>query len=45
VACVPGSSFFNEDINNIVRVHFAKKDETLNEALSRLENIGKIMGK
>ncbi|MBO4355387.1 MAG: aminotransferase class I/II-fold pyridoxal phosphate-dependent enzyme [Clostridia bacterium] len=33
VACVPGSSFFNEDVNHIVRVHFAKKDETLFEAL------------
>lgn len=39
VACVPGSSFFNEDINNIVRLHFAKKDETLYEALNRLEKI------
>ena len=39
VACVPGSSFFNEDINNIVRVHFAKKDETLYEALNRLSDL------
>lgn len=44
VACVPGSSFFKEDINNIVRVHFAKKDDTLNEALERLSNIKKLMG-
>ena len=43
VACVPGTSFFNEDVNNIVRVHFAKKDETLYEALERLSNLGKIM--
>ena len=35
VACVPGTSFFNENVNNIVRVHFAKKDETLYEALDR----------
>ncbi len=43
VACVPGTSFFNEDVNNIVRVHFAKKDETLYEALERLSKLGKIM--
>lgn len=39
VAFVPGSSFFNEDVNNIVRMHFAKKDETLYEALNRLEKL------
>ena len=44
VACVPGTSFFMEDVNNIVRVHFAKKDDTLNEALNRLADIRKKMG-
>lgn len=39
VACVPGTSFFMEDVNNIVRVHFAKKDDTLKEALDRLSQI------
>ena len=39
VACVPGASFFMEDVNDIVRVHFAKKDETLLEALNRLSDI------
>ena len=39
VACVPGSSFFREPVNGIVRVHFAKKDDTLNEALNRLSDI------
>ena len=34
VACVPGTSFFKENVNDIVRVHFAKKDETLYEALN-----------
>ena len=29
VAAVPGSSFFREDINNYIRFHFAKNDETL----------------
>lgn len=39
VACVPGTSFFMENVQNIVRVHFAKKDETLLEALNRLESL------
>lgn len=44
VAAVPGSSFFNENINHIVRLHFAKMDETLNEALDRLSKIKEKMG-
>lgn len=39
VAAVPGSSFFKEDINNLIRFHFAKNKETLAEALTRLENL------
>ena len=39
VAAVPGSSFFMEDVGNIVRLHFANKDETLLEALSRLSDL------
>ena len=39
VAAVPGSSFFREDINHLVRLHFAKKDETLVEALDRLSEM------
>lgn len=39
VAAVPGSSFFKEDINNYIRFHFAKKDETLNAALERLSDL------
>ena len=41
VGAVPGSSFFREPVNNLIRLHFAKKDETLNEALNRLELIRK----
>lgn len=44
VAAVPGTSFFNENVNNIVRLHFAKVDETLNEALDRLSHIKEKMG-
>ena len=39
VGSVPGSSFFKEKENRYVRLHFAKKDETLNEALNRLSDI------
>ncbi|MBQ3071701.1 MAG: aminotransferase class I/II-fold pyridoxal phosphate-dependent enzyme [Oscillospiraceae bacterium] len=43
VGCVPGSSFFKEDVNDIVRLHFAKKDETLLAALDRLSSIREKM--
>ena len=43
VGSVPGSSFFKEPENRYVRLHFAKKDETLNEALNRLSDIRKKM--
>lgn len=39
VGAVPGSSFFREPENRYIRFHFAKKDETLNEALDRLSEI------
>ena len=39
VAAVPGSSFFKEDVNHLARFHFAKKDETLIEALNRLADL------
>jgi aminotransferase len=39
VAAVPGSSFFREDVNSLIRFHFAKRTETLTEALNRLETL------
>ena len=39
VGAVPGSSFFREPVNHLIRLHFAKKDETLLEALNRLEGM------
>lgn len=39
VGAVPGSSFFREPVNHLIRLHFAKNDETLNEALNRLERM------
>ena len=43
VGAVPGSAFFREDINSYMRLHFAKSEETLNEALNRLQDIYKKM--
>lgn len=45
VGAVPGSSFFREPVNHLIRFHFAKKDETLNEALNLLEAIHKKIPK
>ncbi len=45
VGAVPGTSFFNEKgVNNIIRLHFAKLDSTLYEALDRLSHIREKMG-
>ncbi len=43
VGAVPGSSFFREPVNHLIRLHFAKKDETLCEALNRFENLRRKM--
>jgi aminotransferase len=47
VGAVPGSAFFHTDAsggeNRYIRLHFAKRDETLNEALQRLETINRLM--
>ena len=45
VGMVPGSSFFRESENRYARVHFAKKDATLREALDRLSDIRRKMQK
>ena len=42
VGAVPGSSFFREPVNHLIRLHFAKNDETLLAALNRLENIKQL---
>ncbi len=39
VGAVPGSSFFREPVNHLVRFHFAKRDETLNAALENLKSL------
>ena len=42
VGAVPGSSFFREDVNHLIRMHFAKRDETLHAALDNLSRINKL---
>ncbi len=44
VAAVPGSSFFKEEINHLIRLHFARGKETLQEALKRLEKLNQYIG-
>ena len=43
VAAVPGSSFFREPVNHLIRLHFARSEETLNEALERLSKLPKLV--
>jgi aminotransferase len=43
IGAVPGSSFFREKVNHLIRLHFAKKIETLNEALNRLAGMKSAM--
>ena len=39
VGAVPGSCFFREDVNHLIRFHFAKRDDTLKAALNRLSEL------
>lgn len=43
VAAVPGSSFFREDMNHLIRLHFARTKETLDEALARLAKLKSLL--
>ena len=43
VGAVAGSRFFREDVNDLIRFLFAKKDETLYAALDRLNHIKDMM--
>ena len=42
VAAVPGSSFFKEDVNHLIRIHFARSREIIDEALKRLEKLAEL---
>ena len=41
IAAVPGSSFFHEPVNHLIRLHFAKSAETLERAGERLLELRK----
>ena len=43
VGAVPGSAFYDIPDNRFIRMHFAKSEDTLNEALNRLERMKKLM--
>jgi aminotransferase len=43
VGAVPGSSFFREPVHHLIRLHFAKRAETLAAALERLEAMPRVM--
>lgn len=42
VAAVPGSSFFREPVNHLIRLHFAREEATLDEALRRLQKLSEV---
>lgn len=44
VAAVPGSSFFKEEVNHLIRLHFARKKETIDEAITRLGKMKELAG-
>ena len=43
VAAVPGSSFFKEPVNHLIRLHFAREEATIDEALHRLEKLANML--
>ena len=43
VAAVPGSSFFAEPVNHLIRLHFARSEESLREAVRRLGLLRKYL--
>lgn len=43
VAAVPGSSFFKEEVNHLIRLHFAREEKTIDEALARLAGLQELL--
>ena len=43
VAAVPGSSFFREPVNHLIRMHFARGTDVLDEAVRRLEKLQALL--
>ena len=42
VAAVPGSSFFREPVNHLIRLHFAREQAVLEEAVRRLSRLSEL---
>ena len=45
VAAVPGSSFFKEEVNHLIRLHFAREEATIDEAISSLGKLQELLKK
>ena len=43
VAAVPGSSFFKEPVNHLIRMHFARGTDVLDEAVHRLAKLTELL--
>ncbi|MCI8550639.1 MAG: pyridoxal phosphate-dependent aminotransferase [Lachnospiraceae bacterium] len=43
VAAVPGSSFFKEEVNHLIRLHFAREEATIDEAILRLGKLQELL--
>ena len=43
IAAVPGSGFFKEDVNHLIRLHFAREETTIDEALERLGKLKELL--
>ena len=43
VGAVPGSSFFREPVNHLIRMHFARGTDVLDEAVRRLEKLQALL--
>jgi len=43
VAAVPGSSFFHEPVNHLIRLHFSRSEEILTETGTRLRKIKSML--
>jgi aminotransferase len=43
VAAVPGSSFFHESVNHLIRLHFSRSEEILAETGRRLKKLKSLL--
>ena len=43
VAAVSGSSFFAEPVNHLIRLHFARCEASLQEAIDRMKKLKKYL--